>query len=378
MKKYCTGISTAIAVVGAFTLFPIQGCGISDRIQIKTLQDATVSSDDRSKIDGLVSDFPPRPRLAARQMMAQYGLPEEATTDRLVWHNHGPYKRITVTRAEHHHDFPLPHTDYVEHTINYRVPADKAAALSAYDGSLTFDRTRGEMSARCDVEGHNILALNLAHDIVRGKMNQEEARRAFARTVEEDFQGKHPGDVMALRIDVPDKSPAFADQPVIPGSPKRESAIGSDTKKTDDAEILAFLSTVNINEILAADQATKQKIDEPVMQYAPKLHQEHGNNFQQTLMLGQRIGVTPILTLAIDKWRVNGARELADIVPLNGDRFSKAYLRTMIKSHTEVLMMIDTKLKNAEAEEVKKHLTATRQDVERHIDEAKRIQNSIE
>ncbi len=36
------------------------------------------------------------------------------------------------------------------------------------------------MSARCDLEGHNILTLNLAHDIVTGKKTAEEARKPSA------------------------------------------------------------------------------------------------------------------------------------------------------------------------------------------------------
>jgi hypothetical protein len=43
------------------------------------------------------------------------------------------------------------------------------------------------------------------------------------------------------------------------------------------------------------------------MQYAKKLHQEHGTNLEQTLSLGQRNGVTPILTAGVDKLRVKGA-----------------------------------------------------------------------
>ena len=374
MSTLAIKILTGVAMT-MLTLSPVVGCsGMSDRIQSKTLHDATATSDDRTRINKLVSELPPRPRLAALQMMAKYGLPQEATADKFVWHDAGPFKRINVTKAEHHHDFPLPHMDYLEHTIDYRVPAEKAAALSAYDGSLTFDRTRGEMSARCDLEGHNILTLNLAHDIVTGKKDTEEARQAFGHTVVEDFKGKYPADVVTLRVDPSKKGTTYADQPVIPGSPKRAATVTDDSKKNDDAEILAFVAVVDMNEILAADQATKEKVDAQVMQYAKKLHQEHGTNLEQTLMLGQRNGVTPILTPAVDTMRVKGATELATLVPLDGDQFGKAYLAAMIKGHTEVLAMLDTKLKDAESEAVKRHLTETRQHVTQHLEEARKLQ----
>ena len=95
---------------------------------------------------------------------------------------------------------PKPHMDFMEHTIVYQVPANKADALSEYDGSCTFDRTRGTLSARCDLEGHNILTLNLAHDIVTGKKSASAARKAFGEIVGEDMLGKHPPYVEALQF----------------------------------------------------------------------------------------------------------------------------------------------------------------------------------
>lgn len=57
---------------------------------------------DAATIEKLLDQFPPRPRLAAQQMLAKYGPPQEATSEQLVWHQVGPFKLITVTKAEHH------------------------------------------------------------------------------------------------------------------------------------------------------------------------------------------------------------------------------------------------------------------------------------
>ncbi len=54
-------------------------------------------------------------------MLSAYGIPQQATPEKLVWHGPGLYKRITVTKEEHHHDFPKPHMDYLEHTIEFRA-----------------------------------------------------------------------------------------------------------------------------------------------------------------------------------------------------------------------------------------------------------------
>ncbi|MEJ7608689.1 MAG: DUF4142 domain-containing protein, partial [Bryobacteraceae bacterium] len=302
-------------------------------------------------------------------MLAKYGVPLEVTSEKLVWHNQGPYKKITVTKVEHHHDFPKPHMDYMEHTIPYQVPADKANALSAYDGSLTFDRTRGEMSARCDLEGHNILTLNLANDIVMGKKNADEARKAFGQIVVEDTKGKYPPYTVALQFDPNKGDVMFADIPVIPGSPKRGTSVSN-----SDAEVLGMLGAINDNEIVAAMEAGKKKLSPQVVAYAKMLHQEHGKNLEETLMLGQKINVTPMETAAVDKMRMKAAGELAALAPLDGERFASAYLQAMIKGHTEVLGMIDNQLlKTASNGEVKKHLAATRAHVAKHLDDAKKV-----
>jgi hypothetical protein len=48
--------------------------------------------------------------------------------------------------------------------------------LAVFDGSVLVDRTKGEMSARCEGEAANFLALNLADEIVHGKKDVATAR----------------------------------------------------------------------------------------------------------------------------------------------------------------------------------------------------------
>jgi predicted outer membrane protein len=340
----------------------------------------TTSTVDHSAVNKMIAEWPNRPKLGAKQMLAKYGMPSEVTSERLVWHNRGPYKRITVTKAEHHHDFPKPHMDYIEHTIPYRVPVDKAGALSAYDGSLTFDRTRGEMSARCDLEGHNILTLNLAHDIVMGKSNAEAARTAFGQNVVDDAKGKYPPYTTTLRFDPKGTEVMFADTPVIAGSPERPMADTQSRSKdgSGDGEILGVVGAINENEIVAALEAGKKSLSPEIAAYAKRLHREHGKSLEATLQLGQKIKVTPMETAAVDTVRTKGAGELAALALLDGSQFGSAYVTAMIMGHTEVLDMIDNQLmKRASSDAVKKHLTDTRNHVANHLAEGKALEANV-
>lgn len=122
-------------------------------------------------------------REAMTEMTAKYGRPNEMTPTMAVWHNNGPWKRTIIYRDAVPHSFPMPHPDVMEQFVDYRVPTDKFDDIAMYDGSVMTERTKGEMSARCDKEGANFLALNLADEIARGRRTVEDARRMYAEQI---------------------------------------------------------------------------------------------------------------------------------------------------------------------------------------------------
>jgi hypothetical protein len=74
------------------------------------------------------------------------------------------------------------------------VPLNVFEALATFDGSVIPDRTRGELTAHCDHETTNILALNLSRDIIRGEKTAEQARGAMASAMQEIQAGRVPDD----------------------------------------------------------------------------------------------------------------------------------------------------------------------------------------
>ncbi len=345
---------------------------------------ADKNSADTAAAEKIIADWPERPLLGARQMIAQYGAPQIAVDAKLVWIDQGPYKRITVTKQEDHHDFPLPHMDYMEHTISYKVPAGKADELMKFDGSVTFDKTRGEMSARCDLEGHNILTLNLANDIVTGKTTAEEARVTFGETIGADMAGKYPPYTVKLQFE-PQTMSKDSDKTSIPGAPVRSTKAKGDAdpdvekaaKAGGDAEILALCLAVDTNQVVAAMEVKKSEAKQAIKEYAAMLHKEHGKNAAATMKLGKEIDVTPTDTAKTNSIRVKGAGTLAALLAKDSEDFGAAYIDAMVTGHTEVLAMLDGELlKEVENEKLKAHLTEVRGHVAKHLDEAKEIQGA--
>jgi sporulation protein YlmC with PRC-barrel domain len=141
-------------------------------------------------VNAVISNWPQAAQQAAQQMIQKYGQPDGVTPSMLTWTNKGQWARIIAFRDEVQHNFPMPHKDVLEESVYYKVPADKIDELSQFDGSVIVYRTDGLLSARCDSEPMNILALNLANDIVTGKRSADEARSILAQTAQQYQQGQ--------------------------------------------------------------------------------------------------------------------------------------------------------------------------------------------
>jgi hypothetical protein len=173
----------------------------------------------RADMDRLVAGWAPASREAAAAMADKYGPPAEQTASMLVWHATGPWKRTVIYREEVPHAFPKPHTDVMEQFIDYRAPTDKFDELAEYDGSVIVERTKGELSARCDKEAMNFLALNLANDVATGRRTVAEARQEYARQATAFMSGQPAPYTEGLKFAVAKGGTADADSPATPGRP---------------------------------------------------------------------------------------------------------------------------------------------------------------
>ncbi|MEJ7736171.1 MAG: hypothetical protein WKF97_01990 [Chitinophagaceae bacterium] len=129
--------------------------------------------------ESTIANWPDVSKMVAQKMIEKYGQPHGVTPHMLVWSNNGPWKMTIVSRDPVQHNFPTPHPDLLEQSINYKVPVNKYDDMAAYDGSVILERTKGEMSARCDEEGANFLAINLANDVATEKKTTEQARAYY-------------------------------------------------------------------------------------------------------------------------------------------------------------------------------------------------------
>ncbi|MGI8924237.1 MAG: hypothetical protein ACR2HJ_09430 [Fimbriimonadales bacterium] len=172
---------------------------------------------ERRELNTLLVGWKAKPREVAEKTIAKYGEPHEATATRMVWFNSGPWKFTILTNEEIPHNFPMHHHDMLRQGIDYRVPDRKFNDLLNYDGSVVIDRTPGEISARCDKEEMNFLAINLAIDVATGKRSVSGARDFYAKTAMAFMKGSLNAEQRAstsgFTFRVPQGNTGFPDKP---------------------------------------------------------------------------------------------------------------------------------------------------------------------
>src|SRR5437016_4667320 len=113
-----------------------------------------------AEVERIIDEWPAAQKNVAKQMLAKYGMPNEAT----------PYETLLVSEwpVEAHgtsevvvHIWPTIHSDFLTQLIDYRVPPEMFSVVAEFDGSILLDRTKGEVSARCDSEATNVLGINM-------------------------------------------------------------------------------------------------------------------------------------------------------------------------------------------------------------------------
>lgn len=142
-------------------------------------------------------------REAAKRMFDKYGAPQEVTANRLVWHDNRPWKSTTVINQDVPHNFPVEHNDVLIQVLAIDVPVDRFTELAQFDGSVTANRTSGELIASCDREENNFVALNLANDLINGKLSVQQARDRLTELASAVKNGQQPQYATDIRFSLP-------------------------------------------------------------------------------------------------------------------------------------------------------------------------------
>ena len=176
-----------------------------------------------AEVEKIIEDWPEAQKNVAQQMIEKYGPPNEATSTKLFWYGNGPWKRTELSRDVVTHHWPTVHSDFLTQVIDYRVPPEMFHLIAMFDGSILCDRTRGEVSARCDSESANVLGMNMVHEIVTGKRTVEDARKIAVESTVAYNLGRSAPYAERLLFEVPQGGTEDLDESEIGGAVLRQA-----------------------------------------------------------------------------------------------------------------------------------------------------------
>lgn len=180
----------------------------------------------------VIVSWPDAAKTVARELVDKYGAPDEITSEQLIWWNKEPFVWIKVHSQEVEHDFPEPHKDVLEMAIPYRMPPTRYNKLVEFDGSVVAMRTKGILAASSFNEPMNLLLLNLANDVIRGKKKPDQARKALAEIARGFINGETNPYTDALQFKVmPLEQTQDKDKPLVLKKPKKKKKV--EEKKPD-------------------------------------------------------------------------------------------------------------------------------------------------
>jgi putative membrane protein len=146
--------------------------------------------------------------------------------------------------------------------------------------------------------------------------------------------------------------------------------------KFDEPSIVGCLIAVDDFEVRAATEAERRALPQSVLDYAKMLREQHEQHMAKTKDLASRMNVTA--SEISSKEKKEHEDKLTQLQGLPDREFAKAYVDAMVEGHQKVLNKIDEKLApNAKSTELKEFLATTREHIQRHLDEGKRVQESL-
>lgn len=147
-----------------------------------------------------------------------------------------------------------------------------------------------------------------------------------------------------------------------------DQAIGDD---------LAWLITVNKNEIASGKLAAKKSTNADVKKFAKIMIAAHTKNLNQTKKLSHKLKAKLMETSDVTNLKKDGEKELADLKSAKSEDFDKQYVDAMAKDHSDALDKLNSLIDDAKNKNLQAHLNATREEVKKHLQMAQDLQKKL-
>jgi len=164
----------------------------TERTSVETTETTTRTTGPEVKAGSpaFLQQWPEASRTIASSMIEKYGQPDEFTQGKLIWKDRAPFKRVAVYR------FPTHHYDMLEQTVDYFYGsqfvqwASPAPMMQMGETTVVPNVDRFELSSISNSEDNNVLALNLANDVLHGRISPKQANQEYGDVTMRTLSGK--------------------------------------------------------------------------------------------------------------------------------------------------------------------------------------------
>jgi putative membrane protein len=148
---------------------------------------------------------------------------------------------------------------------------------------------------------------------------------------------------------------------------------------TNDEQIAAIVMAADASEINAGKLAESKGNNTEVKQFAQKMVADHSNMDKSAAALAQKTNMKPEENEVSKSLKTDGAATMKKLQGLSGAAFDKAYIDSQVKDHQTVLDTFDsTLIPNAKNAELKNMLEKGRPQIAAHLQQAMRIQKTVQ
>lgn len=145
-----------------------------------------------------------------------------------------------------------------------------------------------------------------------------------------------------------------------------------------DAKIEKIMQTANEGEIKAAKTAKSKATNKDVVGFAKHMIDEHEMNNKEGKKVFKAAKITPEKNEMAEVLETDTKNKISDMKKLKGADFDRAYIESQVAMHQDLLNNLDQKfIPGAENPDLKAFLSKTREHVQAHLEEAKRIQGTL-
>jgi putative membrane protein len=147
---------------------------------------------------------------------------------------------------------------------------------------------------------------------------------------------------------------------------------------TTDEEISNALMTANTQEMSMASLGKQMATNPKIKDFANKMFKEHARNNDKIIAWSKRKDKLPKETQSSEKMKFSAEDKMEELKEMIGAEFDKAFMKTQVDLHHEVLKKLDeTLIPNARDIQLRTMLQHTRGKVADHLKESIKIQKSI-